>query len=178
MNLLDYISVLITEEQLKKRVCDLALQISEDYEEKHPVIVSILKGALYFSADLTREISVPLNIDFLSIGVYPEITKQTGIVRITKDIDINITGRHVLLVDDTIGTGLTLSYLYQHLENRKPSSLAICSLLDNPDTRLVNLPVKYTGFSIKDYNLVGYGIDYREEFRHLKYIAKINSAYF
>lgn len=163
----------IAENDLQARVRELGEQISRDYNEKHPVIISILKGAFYFVADLTRYINIPLNIDFLAIGVYQGVTSQTGIVRITKDLDISITGRHVILVEDIIGTGLTLAYIYQHLETLRPASINICTLIDNPASRLVNINVKYLGFSIPDIFVVGYGLDYKEEYRHLPYIAEL-----
>jgi hypoxanthine phosphoribosyltransferase len=166
--------IYINEEDLKKRITDLGKQISIDYKDKHPIIISILKGAFYFVADLTRQIDIPINIDFMAIGVYPGVTNETGIVRITKDLDINISKRHVLIVEDIVRTGLTLGYLIQQLEARKPESLQICTLLDNPSLRLVNIPVTYTGFNIPDIYLVGYGLDHNEDFRHLPYIAQYN----
>lgn len=172
MNLNKPGKIFISEAELQKRVAELGKQISDDYEGKHPVIVSILKGAFYFVADLTRQITIPLNIDFMAIGIYSGVTNQTGIVRITKDLDISITGRHVLLVEDIIGTGLTLGYIVQHLEALRPASLKICTLLDDPSARLINIPVEYSGFSAPNSFLVGYGLDYKEEFRHLPYIAE------
>lgn len=168
--------VIITESELQKRVAELGKQISQDYKDKHPVIVGILKGAFYFVADLTRHITVPINVDFLAIGVYPEVSNQTGIVKITKDPDISIVNRHVIMVEDIVGTGLTLGYLYQHLESFKPKSLKICTLLDNPATRLVNIPIDYCGFTVPDVYVVGYGLDYQNEFRHLPYIAEFSKA--
>lgn len=165
--------ILISEADLKARIIELGKQINEDYRDKYPVIVSVLKGAFYFVADLTRQMTIPVNIDFLAIGLYPGITTQTGIVRITKDLDITITGRHVLMVEDVIGTGLTLGYIYQHMESRKPASINICTLLDNPAGRLVNIPIGYLGFTIPDIPVVGYGLDYNEDYRHLPYIAEL-----
>jgi hypoxanthine phosphoribosyltransferase len=165
--------IIISEAELQKKVSDLGKQISNDYIDKYPVIVSVLKGAFYFVADLTRCMSIPVNIDFLAIGVYPGLTNQTGIVRITKDLDISITGRHVIMVEDIIGTGLTLGYLYQHLESFKPESISICTLIDKPNIRLVNIPVAYCGFTVPDVFLVGYGLDHKEDYRHLPYIAEL-----
>lgn len=167
-------NVIIPENELQAKVAELGCQISKDYAGKHPVIVSVLKGAFFFVADLTRHITIPLNIDFLAIGVYQGVTSQTGIVRITKDLDISITGRHVILVEDIVGTGLTLGYLYQHLESLRPASISICSLIDNPSTRLVSVPVKYLGFTIPDIYVIGYGLDYKEEYRHLPFIAELS----
>lgn len=167
---------IISEAELQKRVAELGEQISEDYAGKHPVIVSILKGAFYFVADLTRQITVPVNIDFMSIGIYPGVTNQSGIVKITKDLDISITGRHVILVEDIIRTGLTLGYIVQHLEALKPASVKICTLLDNSSSRLINIPVKYIGFAAPNSFIVGYGLDYKEDYRHLRYIAEFEKA--
>lgn len=160
----------------KKKVAELGRQISEDYKDKHSVLVSVLKGAMYFTADLTRQIDIPVNIDFMSIGVYPGITKNTGIVRINKDLDINITDRHVLMIEDIINIGLTMGYLVQNMEARKPASIKVCTLLNNPCKRLMNIPLAYVGFQVPDLILVGYGIDYNQEYRHLPYIAKFNET--
>lgn len=168
--------VFVTEEELQKRINELGKQIEKDYSGKHPILVSILKGSFYFLADLTRRIDIPLNIDFMAIGVYPGSTSHTGIVRISKDLDINITGRHVLIVEDIINTGLTLGYLVQQMEARKPASINICTLLDNPSIRLVNIPVEYSGFNMPDIYLAGYGLDKNEEFRHLPYIVEVDET--
>ena len=166
-------NVLISEEELQKRIIELGEQITLDYDGKRPVIISVLKGAIYFIADLTRHVKLPLSIDFLAIGLYPDSTSKTGIVRITKDLEIPITGRHVLMVEDIIGTGLTLGYLIQHLESRKPASLKICTLLNNPAGRLLNIPIDYCGFTIPDVYVVGYGLDLKEEYRNLPFIAQV-----
>ncbi len=164
--------IVFSEDDIRRRVAELGRQISEDYRDKNPVVVSILKGSLYFVADLTRQLTIPLNIDFLSIGVYPGVTSETGIVRITKDLDISVTGRHVLMVEDVIGTGLTLGYILQHLQSARPASLKVCTLLDNPSDRLLNIPVDYCGFIQPDVFVVGYGLDYEEKYRNLPYIAE------
>jgi hypoxanthine phosphoribosyltransferase len=174
MNLTGVHNIVFTEEVIKKRVGELGKQISEDYKDKHPVLIGILKGTMYFIADLTRHIDIPINIDFMSIGVYPGITKNTGVVRINKDLDINITGRHVLMVDTIINTGLNMGYLVQNMESRKPASVKICALLNNSNKRLMNIPLKYIGFNIPDNYLIGYGLNYNQEFRHLPYIAEFD----
>ena len=168
--------IFASEDQLKDRIIEIGTLISKDYHDKHPVLISVLKGALYFLADLTRQITIPINLDFLAIGVYSGITNHTGIVRITKDLDMSITDRHVILVEDIIGTGLTLSYIYQHLESLKPASLKICALIDIPSKRLVSLPISYKGFDAPDDFLIGYGLDHNEEYRHLPYIAHFTDA--
>lgn len=163
---------LLTSEAIHKRVIELGEQISKDYEGLHPILVSVLKGGIYFMTDLTRAITIPINIDFMAIGVYSGASKSSGIVRITKEMDISITDRHVLLVEDIVGTGLTLSYIYQHLENMKPASLKICTFFDTPERRLVNIPIAYCGFTAPEGFLVGYGLDYKEDYRHLPYITR------
>ena len=168
--------ILFSEEAIRQRVAEMGRQISSDYQDRDTVIVSVLKGSLYFVADLTRQLTIPLSIDFLSIGLYPGVTSETGIVRITKDLDISVTGRHVLMVEDVIGTGLTLGYICQHLESSKPASLKICTLLDNPSERLLNIPVDYRGFIQPDTFVVGYGLDYEEKYRNLPYIAELSPA--
>jgi len=166
--------ILFSEESIRQRVAEMGRQISSDYRDRDTVIVSVLKGSLYFVADLTRQLTIPLSIDFLSIGLYPGVTSETGIVRITKDLDISVTGRHVLMVEDVIGTGLTLGYICQHLESSRPASLKICTLLDNPSERLLNIPVDYRGFIQPDTFVVGYGLDYEEKYRNLPYIAELS----
>lgn len=176
MNIPGLKRIFITEGQLRNKVNELGKQIGNDYSGKHPILVSILKGSFYFLSDLTRNIDIPVNIDFMAIGVYPGTSNHTGVVKITKDLDMNITGRHVIIVEDIINTGLTLGYLVQQMEARKPASIKICTLLDNPALRLVNIPVAYTGFDMPDIFLAGYGLDCNEEFRHLPYIAEIDES--
>jgi hypoxanthine phosphoribosyltransferase len=174
MNLTGVKSVIFSEEAIRNRIKELGRQISDDYRDKCPVLISVLKGTMYFIADLTRQMDIQMNIDFMSIGVYPGVTKNTGIVRINKDLDINITGRHVLMIEDIINTGLTMGYLVQNMEAKKPASINVCTLLNNPHKRLMNIPLKYVGFQVPDILLVGYGIDYHQEFRHLPYIAEFD----
>lgn len=174
MSLTEVKRIIFTEEQIKNRVAELGRQISEDYRDKHPILVSVLKGTMYFIADLTRQLDVPINIDFMSIGVYPGTSKNSGIVRINKDLDLNITGRHVLFVEDIINTGLTIGYLVQNMEVRKPASIKICTLLNNPQKRLMNIPLEYVGFEVPDIFLVGYGLDYNQDYRHLPYIGELD----
>jgi hypoxanthine phosphoribosyltransferase len=147
-------------------------EINRDYQGKDLVIVGVLKGSLYFVADLTRQLTIPINIDFLSIGVRTGQTNKTGVVSFKKDLDISITDRHVLLVEDVIGTGLTLGYICQHLESAKPASLKICTLLDNPAERLLNINIAYRCFIMPDLYVVGYGLDHEGRYRNLPYIAE------
>ncbi|MHB8126635.1 MAG: hypoxanthine phosphoribosyltransferase [Desulfitobacteriaceae bacterium] len=172
MNLPGIGKTIFTQEQIQQRIAEIALEINRDYQGKELVIVSILKGSVYFVADLTRHLTIPLKIDFLSIGVYPEVTKKTGVIRFTKDLDFTLTDQHVLLVEDVIGTGLTLGFVCQHLEAFKPASLKICTLLDNPAERLLNIAIYYKCFTMPNIFVVGYGLDYDEKFRNLPYIAE------
>ncbi len=172
MNLTRVKRIVFSEEQIKQRVLELGKQISADYTDKDPILISVLKGTLYFMADLTRALDIQVSIDFMSIGVYPGMSGNTGIVKITKDLDLNITGRHVLFVEDIINTGLTMGYLVQNMEARKPASVKICTLLNNPRKRLMNIPLEYVGFEVPDVYLVGYGLDHNQEYRHLPYIGE------
>lgn len=166
--------VVYTPEQIQKRIAEVGRQISQDYQGKDLVVVSVLKGSLYFVADLTRQLTIPLKMDFLAIGVSPDANRKPGAVHFTKDLDISLADRHVLLVEDVIGTGLTLGYICQHLEAHGPASLKICTLLDNPAERLLSLDIHYRCFTMPDVFLVGYGLDYNEEYRNLPYIAEFH----
>jgi hypoxanthine phosphoribosyltransferase len=174
MNLTGVKKIIFSQEEIKKRVEELGRQISTDYKALNPVIISVLKGTLYFSADLTRHMDCQINMDFISLGLYHGIDKSTGIVGIDRDLDINISGRHVILVESIVRTGLTLGYLIQNLESRKPASIKICTLLNDHERRLVNIPIEYSGFNVSDEFLVGYGLDYKQKFRHLPYIAEFD----
>ncbi|HHU90283.1 MAG TPA: hypoxanthine phosphoribosyltransferase [Clostridiaceae bacterium] len=176
MNLTKIKRIVFSEEQIKNRVLELGKQINTDYSDKNPILISVLKGTLYFMADLTRALDIQVSIDFMSIGVYPGISRNTGIVKINKDLDLNITGRHVLFVEDIINTGLTMGYLVQNLESRNPASIKICTLLNNSRKRLMNLPLEYVGFEVPDVYLVGYGLDYNQEYRHLPYIGEFENC--
>ncbi|MDD2441048.1 MAG: hypoxanthine phosphoribosyltransferase [Eubacteriales bacterium] len=160
-------------EKLQKRIRELGQEIGQDYAGQELILISVLKGSLYFFADLTRAIDLPIQLDFISIGTYPTTTNQKGIVRITKDLDLEITGKHVLLVEDIIRTGLTTAYLVQALLARMPASIKVCTLLSNPDEQLINVPIAYCGFVITATRLIGYGMDVREQGRNLPYIAEL-----
>ncbi len=159
-------------EHLHARIKEIGEEITRDYKHKELIIVGVLKGSFYFFSDLTREIDLPIQIDFMSIGVYPNSTNETGVVRIVKDLDLEIMDKHVLIIEDIIRTGLTIGYLVQNLEARKPASVKVCSLLINPDQQLINVPIAYSGFTITNQWLVGYGMDINEKYRNLPYIAK------
>lgn len=165
--------VVISKERLKKKVKEIALQISRDYEDKTPVLVGILKGSFVFLADLTREIKIPHQIDFISVASYGSRKKASGVVRLLKDLSTNIEGKDVIIVEDIIDSGLTLNYIRNNLLTRSPNSLEIAALLDKEKTRKVKIPLKYVGFSIPNSFVVGYGLDYDEQYRDLPYIAKL-----
>ena len=165
--------IVFTEEAIRRRTQEIGRQISIDYADKELILVSVLKGSLYFFADLTRAIDIPIQLDFITIGTYPVATRQKGIVRITRDLDLEITGRHVLVVEDIIRTGLTTAYLVQNLEVRMPASVKVCTLLVNPNQQLINVPIAYCGFEISETRLIGYGMDVNERGRNLPYIAEL-----
>lgn len=163
--------ILLDENQLKERVRQLGQQITEDYKGESILVVGILKGAMIFLADLVRNIDVPTAFDFMAVSSYGAGTVSSGVVRIMKDLDKSIEGKHVIIVEDIVDTGLTLQYLVENIKSRGPASLKICTLLDKPDRRKVEVPISYKGFSIPDEFVVGYGLDYNERYRNLPYIA-------
>ena len=163
--------VLFSEEQLEQRVCELAAQIDRDYAGKEPLLVSVLRGSFVFMADLCRRIDLPCTIDFMSVSSYGSGTSSTGQVQITKDLSGDISGKHILVVEDILDSGNTLSYLLKLLEQRKPASIRLCTLLDKPERRVKPVEVHYSGFTIPDAFVVGYGLDYAEHYRNLPYIG-------
>ena len=170
--------VLISQDEIQDKIATLSKQISEDYRGKDLLLVGVLKGAFVFMSDLAREIHLPLEFDFMAVSSYGSSTKSSGVVRILKDLDYEITGRHVLLVEDIIDSGLTISYLLRYLEARGPASLEICSLFWKKGEQAVPLDVKYPGFEIPPVFVVGYGLDYAEKYRNLPYIGVLKeSAY-
>ncbi len=162
---------LLTAGQISRRVKELGAEISADYAGRLPVLVSILKGSVVFLADLIRQISTPLHLDFMAITSFESTERSGGVVRILKDLDLPVTGRPVLLVEDIIDTGLTAGYLVRNLKAREPSSLEICTLLDRRVRRLIDLPLRYVGFEVPDSFLVGYGLDHRQAYRNLPSIS-------
>lgn len=164
-------SVLYSDPQIQERVECIAKQISTDYTERRPVMVGIQRGFLCFMADLMRQITVPLDIDFMAISHYGG---DESVIKITKDLDLNITGRHVLIVEDIVDTGMTLSYLLEHLNTKGPASIKVCTLFDRPARRIANINLDYVGFQIPDEFIVGYGLDYREEYRNLPFVGIVN----
>lgn len=164
---------LISETDLKNRVKALAEQIEHDFNNEPLILVVVLKGSFVFAADLVREMKSNINVDFISVSSYSNQTESTGKVRLLKDLDENITDKNVVVIEDIIDSGLTLHFLRDHLQMHKPKSIKICTLLDKPERRKIDLPVDYVGFVIPDEFIVGYGIDYAQQYRNLSYIATV-----
>ncbi len=166
--------ILIGEPELQARIAELGVEISRDYSGRDLLLVGVLKGAVFFMADLMRELTVPCEIDFMAISSYGAGTDSSGVVRILKDLDINISGRDVLVVEDIIDSGLTLSYLMRSLTARKPASLEVCTLLTKPERREVEVPVRYVGFEIPNKFVIGYGLDFDQRYRNLPFVAVLH----
>ncbi len=169
----DVAKVLLTAEQIAARVAEMGAQISRDYEGKDLMLVCILKGANIFLADLCRHITIPLSYDFVAVSSYGADTKSSGVVRILKDLDESVESKHILVIEDIVDTGLTLrlSYLLENLRSRRAASVKICTLLDKPARRRVEVPVDYSGFTIEDQFVIGYGLDYAGKYRNLPYVG-------
>ena len=163
--------ILISEERLQARIGELAADISADYAGTEVLVVGVLKGALLFIADLVRRLTVPCTMDFMAISSYGSSTHSSGVVRILKDLDAPIAGKHVLVVEDVVDSGLTLSYLMKNLRSREPASLELCTLMVKSSGRRVPIEMRYVGFEMTDAFVVGYGLDFDEQFRQLPYIA-------
>ena len=166
--------VLIEQEPLQARIAELGAEVSREYEGRDLLLVGVLKGAVFFMADLMRELTIPCEIDFMAISSYGAATDSSGVVRILKDLDTNIAGRDVLVVEDIIDSGLTLSYLMRSLKARKPASLEICALLTKPERREIDVPVRFVGFEIPNKFVIGYGLDFAERYRNLPYVAVLH----
>ena len=167
----DIAEVLITEKEIRQRIAELGAQISEDYRDKDPLLVGVLRGVFIFMADLVRTITIPIEVDFIGITRYGPSMRTKGAVRFTKDLDIYMSGRHVLFVEDVIDTGLSLRYIIRSLQARSPASLKMCVLFNKPRSRLFDLDVAYTGFTLPDKFVVGYGLDYEEKYRNLPFVG-------
>ena len=167
----DSLTILIREKEIQKRVKALANQISKDYAKCEPILIGVLIGAYMFMADLSRYITIMANFDFLGISSYGSNHKSSGIVKITADINLEITNRDILIIEDIVDTGLTIDYLKRTLETRKPNSLRICTLLDKPSQRQLSIKIDYIGFVIPNHFVVGYGMDYAQKYRNLPHIA-------
>lgn len=172
----DVEEVLLSAEQLRERVAALGAQLSAEYADRDPILISVLKGSIVFAGDLIREMQIPLSIDLMEVSSYGSSTESSGQVRILKDLKGSIEGRHVLVVEDIIDTGLTLNYLLRYLRERAPASLSVCCLLDKPARRLAEIEIDYRGFTIPDRFVIGYGLDYDERYRNLPYIGVLRPS--
>ncbi|MDE6892828.1 MAG: hypoxanthine phosphoribosyltransferase [Lachnospiraceae bacterium] len=167
------INVLFSEEEVDARIRQMGEQISRDYEGREVHLICVLKGGSFFMCELAKRITVPVFLDFMSVSSYGSETKSSGVVKIVKDLDAPLKGKDVIVVEDIVDTGHTLSYLLEMLKGREPASLRLCTLLDKPDRREVEVPVDYTGFVIPDKFIVGYGLDYDQKYRNLPYIGTV-----
>jgi len=167
--------ILIPEEMINRRVAEIGAAISQDYRNLDPLFIGVLKGVFFFMADLLRQVTIPVSVDFIAISSYSTEARNKGFVRLVKDLETSITGRHVLFIEDVVDTGLTLNYLLQNLKSRSPASLEVCTIFNKPHHRLVDLPLKYVGFDLPDRFVVGYGLDYRERYRNLPYVALLKA---
>jgi hypoxanthine phosphoribosyltransferase len=165
--------ILVPEEDLSRRVRELAAEVSRDYADKDLLLIGVLKGAVFFLSDLMRHLDIPVEVDFMAVASYGSATKSSGVVRILKDLDAAIEGRDVLIVEDIVDSGLTLQYLLRNLAGRNPASLEVCALLMKPERQKVNLQTRYVGFEIPDRFAIGYGLDHAERYRNLRYVAAL-----
>ncbi|MZQ83426.1 hypoxanthine phosphoribosyltransferase [Paenibacillus sp. 5J-6] len=167
----DIQDVLYSEEQIQGKIKELGEQLSKDYEGKNPLVICVLKGAFIFMADLVKQITVPLELDFMAVSSYGQSTKSSGVVKIIKDLDVPVEGRHILIVEDIIDSGLTLSYLIDVLERRNAKTISVVALFNKPARRTVELEPDYAGYVLPDEFVVGYGLDYAEKYRNLPFIG-------
>jgi len=169
-----HVEVMIDEQTVDKRIAEIGAKISEDYKGKNVHMICVLKGGVFFMCELAKRVSVPVSMDFMSVSSYGSGTKSSGVVKIVKDLDEPLAGKDVLVVEDIIDSGRTLSYLLKNLQSRKPASLKLCTLLDKPERRVVDdVRVDYTGFEVPDVFVVGYGLDYDQNYRNLPYIGAV-----
>ncbi len=169
----DIDKILITEKDIQDKVLQLGEAISRDYEGKYPLLIGVLKGATVFMSDLARSIRIPLELNYISISSYGSSAETSGEVRLVKDLDEAVEDRHVLIVEDIVDTGLTLSYLIRNISARRPKSVKVCALLDKPSRRIQEVQIDYKGFEIPDKFVVGYGLDYAQKYRNLPYICTL-----
>lgn len=174
----DISEILISPEELQQRVVEIGRAISQDYAGKNPLLIGVLKGVVFFMADLLRAITVPIEVDFIAVSSYSPEASQRGVVRLVKDLELPIVGRHVLFVEDVIDTGLTLNYILRNLQARQPASLEVCVLFDKSEHRLIDIPLKYKGFDLPNRFAVGYGLDYRERYRNLPFVGLLKPGVF
>lgn len=169
----EHIRVMLSEEEVDKRIKEIGEQISRDYAGRQVHLVCVLKGGSFFLCELAKRITVPVSLDFMSVSSYGSDTKSSGVVKIVKDLDESLKGKNVIVVEDIVDSGRTLSYLLEMLKDRGPESLRLCTLLDKPDRRVIDVNVNYTGFQIPDEFVVGYGLDYDQRYRNLPYIGVV-----
>lgn len=167
------INVLISEEDVDKKIYEIGQQITKDYEGKNVHLICVLKGGVFFMCELSKRIDVPVTMDFMSVSSYGDDTKSSGVIKIVKDLDESITGKDVLVVEDIVDSGRTLSHLLELLKNRNPNSIKLCTLLDKPERRVKDVKVDYTCFQIPDEFVVGYGLDYQQKYRNLPFIGVV-----
>lgn len=168
-----HVEVLLSEEEVDRRINEIGKQISKDYAGKEVHLICVLKGGSFFLCELAKRINVPVSLDFMSVSSYGKDTKSSGVVKIVKDLDESIKGKNVLVIEDIVDSGRTLSYLMELLKDREPASLRLCTLLDKPERRVVDVKVDYTGFQVPDEFVVGYGLDYDQLYRNLPYIGVV-----
>jgi hypoxanthine phosphoribosyltransferase len=171
----DINEILISKEEIEQRVRVIGEAISRDYSGLNPLLVGVLKGVIFFMADLLKAITIPVELDFMAISSYSAEARDRGLVRLVKDLEIPITGRHVLFVEDVVDTGLTLNYLLRNLSTRGPASLEVCTLFNKPKHRLIDVSLKYVGFDLPDRFVVGYGLDHRERYRNLPFVGLLRA---
>lgn len=170
----DIEKVILSEDEILKKISEIGAKISRDYEGKDLMLIGVLKGSVIFMADLLKKITIPCTMDFMAVSSYGSSTTTSGVVRILKDLDFEIEGKDVLIVEDIIDSGITLRYLMEYLKGRKPASIEIACLLNKPERRKVEINAKYIGFDVPDYFLVGYGLDYAEKYRNLPFVGILN----
>lgn len=172
----EQVKVLISEEEVSKRIAEIGREISEAYAGKEIHLICVLKGGVFFMCDLAKTITIPVSMDFMSVSSYGDGTSSSGIIKIVKDLDESLEGKHVMVVEDIIDSGRTLSYLLEILEKRKPASMGLCTLLDKPERRVRDVQVDYVGFEVPDEFVVGYGLDYAQKYRNLPYIGVVEGV--
>ncbi|HET8756241.1 MAG TPA: hypoxanthine phosphoribosyltransferase [Solirubrobacteraceae bacterium] len=165
--------ILVQADELQHRIKEMAAEVSRDYKGRDLLLIGVLKGAVFFLADLMRHLDIPCEVDFMAVSSYGSSTDSSGVVRILKDLDAPLEGRNVLIVEDIVDSGLTLQYLMRTLEARSPASIEVCALLTKPERRKVDMPARYVGFEIPDKFAIGYGLDYAERYRNLPYVATL-----
>ena len=174
----DISQILLTAEEIDRRVREIAQGVSQDYAGRNPLLIGVLKGVVPFMADLLRLITIPVEVDFMAVASYSPEARDKGLVRLVKDLEMPITDRHVLFIEDVIDTGMTLNYLLRTLRARKPASLEVCVLFNKPKRRLIDVPLKYKGFDLPDKLVVGWGLDYRERYRNLPFVGLLKAEVF